>query len=326
VARSQSSTTAEGTIRNSENHRRDGRQAIVGIALVVGMVLLVALAVGAQRAGLVTLLLLAVAVSVASVRTAVPQQPLLWIAYGVCTPLYTAMYAASLTTMFRAAATFAIYAGYLLPILAFVGALFWRRAAVATRIAAIRQSRRPAIARGLGWLALSLALGGVVRTAQPYYDSPDGQSVALLCMMAALAGLAVVFVLDIVVLLTETGAVFRAFVTRMAHRIVPIFSFVVVFVFAVVVFAALYAVLDRFSGAANFSVGGDQRPIDFALALYFSFVTLSTIGYGDITPVTNVARLIVMGEIIFGVVLMLFAFSEIAAYDPDAPERDKKGS
>lgn len=81
--------------------------------------------------------------------------------------------------------------------------------------------------------------------------------------------------------------------------------------------------LDRFSAVANSSVGGDQRPIDFALALYFSIVTLSTIGYGDITPMTNTARLIVMGEIIVGVVLMLLAFSEIAAYDPDARERDK---
>jgi hypothetical protein len=65
---------------NSGNHRDGARQAVIGITLVVGMVLLVVLAVGAQRAGLVTLLLLAVAVSVASVRVAVPEQPLLRIA------------------------------------------------------------------------------------------------------------------------------------------------------------------------------------------------------------------------------------------------------
>jgi hypothetical protein len=91
------------------------------------------------------------------------------------------------------------------------------------------------------------------------------------------------------------------------------------------VFASLYAVLDRFSDAANFSVTGASRPMTFAEALYFSFITLSTIGYGDITPVTGIARLVLVGEIIFGVVLMLFAFAEIAAYDPHAPDRSTPG-
>jgi len=76
-------------------------------------------------------------------------------------------------------------------------------------------------------------------------------------------------------------------------------------------------------------VAGNSRAMTFPEALYFSFITLSTIGYGDITPVTGVARVMVVGEIIFGVVLMLFAFAEIAAYNPETPERgpdDRQGS
>jgi len=285
-----------------------------------------ALAVGAQRAGLVILLLISVAVAVASVRTAFPEVPLLWITFGICTPLYSAAYATILTTLFHRAAPIATLVGYLLPLLAFVGALFWRRAAIAARLATIRPGSRPRLAGGLSWLALSAALGFAARAMLPADATPALQTGALLVLMAALAVLVAMLVVDAVALLAETGKLFRAFATRMARRIVPIFSFIVVFVFVVVVFATLYAVLDRFSGVANFTVGGEARVLNFAEAMYFSFVTLSTIGYGDITPLTHVARVIVVGEVIFGVVLMLFAFAEIAAYDPDAQERADAGA
>jgi hypothetical protein len=303
------------------NEVRGGRGAGIGIALVVVMVLLVALAVGAHRTGLIVLLLLSVAVTVATVRAALPGVPMLWITFGICTPLYSAAYATVLSTQFRAAAPFAVYVAYVMPLVAFVGALFWRRATIEARLATLRPGQRPRLAGGLSWLALSAALGGIARVLMPPAASPEMQTNALLLVMAALAVLVIIFIIDAVTLLTETGVLFRTFATRMVSRVVPIFSFVVVFFFVVVVFATFYAVLDRFSGVANFSVGGEARAMNFPEAMYFSFVTLSTIGYGDITPLSQVARLIVVGEIIFGVVLMLFAFAEIAAYDPNAQER-----
>ena len=38
--------------------------------------------------------------------------------------------------------------------------------------------------------------------------------------------------------------------------------------------------------------------------LYFSFVTLTTLGYGDITPVTGTARVLVYTEAVFGIFYM----------------------
>ena len=35
-------------------------------------------------------------------------------------------------------------------------------------------------------------------------------------------------------------------------------------------------------------------------ALYFSFTTLSTVGYGDIIPLSGVARMLAMVEAVFG--------------------------
>ena len=149
------------------NSQGGHRGIVLGIVLVAGMVLLVALAVGAQRPGLVLLLLLAVAGAVGSVRAAVPAVPLLWITFGICTPLYTAIYATALTTLFGQVAPLTAYGAYLLPLATFIGALFWRRAAIATRLTPTRAGHKPALTRGLVWLALSFAVGSSARAVLP---------------------------------------------------------------------------------------------------------------------------------------------------------------
>jgi voltage-gated potassium channel len=40
--------------------------------------------------------------------------------------------------------------------------------------------------------------------------------------------------------------------------------------------------------------------MDGFTGLYFSFTTLSTVGYGDILPVSSVARMLAMVEAMFG--------------------------
>jgi len=48
-----------------------------------------------------------------------------------------------------------------------------------------------------------------------------------------------------------------------------------------------------------------SRPLDgFQVAFYFSTITLSTLGYGDIYPQTSAARMLVCFETIFGLVLL----------------------
>jgi voltage-gated potassium channel len=49
----------------------------------------------------------------------------------------------------------------------------------------------------------------------------------------------------------------------------------------------------------------------FPDALYFSVVTLSTIGYGDVVPVAPAARLLASIQSLMGLLLLLFGFAEI---------------
>lgn len=54
-------------------------------------------------------------------------------------------------------------------------------------------------------------------------------------------------------------------------------------------------------------------------ATYFSIVTIATVGYGDITPKTDLARILVSLEILFGVAYSVFFFSIIAGFIREFP-------
>jgi len=48
-------------------------------------------------------------------------------------------------------------------------------------------------------------------------------------------------------------------------------------------------------------------------ALYYSVVTLTTVGYGDLVPTTDLSRLIAIIYIIFGVGIMLTSLGSISS-------------
>lgn len=66
-------------------------------------------------------------------------------------------------------------------------------------------------------------------------------------------------------------------------------------------FSALYFGLDLHD---NLSISG-ANPISFVPYNYYSFITLTTVGYGDITPVGNLARTAAMFEALIGQVLLV---------------------
>ena len=71
----------------------------------------------------------------------------------------------------------------------------------------------------------------------------------------------------------------------------------------------------------NFCSLAEPRDLSFIECLYFSIITLSTVGYGDLVPLSPLVRLIVGVQIICGVLLLLFGFSEIISYSREKTRR-----
>ena len=83
-----------------------------------------------------------------------------------------------------------------------------------------------------------------------------------------------------------------------------IFGAVSVYLMMGVVGALLFAVLDLWSPGSLRMPGGAGSAVDdatqFSAVAYYSFVTLTTLGYGDITPVSRMARSLSTMEAVTG--------------------------
>ncbi len=73
-------------------------------------------------------------------------------------------------------------------------------------------------------------------------------------------------------------------------------------------YSFLYGVVDRF-GEAPFFAGGEQATI--SRCLYFSFTTLSTVGYGDLTAASNLGHTLAVSEALLGQVYLVTVVSLI---------------
>jgi hypothetical protein len=94
-------------------------------------------------------------------------------------------------------------------------------------------------------------------------------------------------------------------------------------------FAALYQQLSLYCDGSpvEWCEGGrvfSESLARFVDAAYFSTITLSTTGYGDILPLSDVARALVAIEIIVGFGLLGFLLSRVAGYV--APGSDSSGT
>ena len=60
-------------------------------------------------------------------------------------------------------------------------------------------------------------------------------------------------------------------------------------------------------------------------SLYFSVVTLATVGYGDLTPTTDLAKLFTIGYILTGIGIVAAFASEVAKHRVPAELANREG-
>lgn len=143
-------------------------------------------------------------------------------------------------------------------------------------------------------IAIALATAtGVVRLIMLIEHNPALAPVASTLSLVFFAYIAAVIL----------GAVFRA--PRVDTQ--TIIGAITVYVLAGISFAMAYMAIEQIS-PGNFIVSTGEPMYDFeqhgsgtiASFIYFSFVTLSTLGYGDIQPVSNIVRHLAMTEAVVG--------------------------
>jgi hypothetical protein len=75
-------------------------------------------------------------------------------------------------------------------------------------------------------------------------------------------------------------------------------ALVVSLVLLLVTFAGIY------NGLSSYDADAFDETLDHIGALYFAMTTLTTIGYGDIAPVSDVARIVVMVQMVVDVIVL----------------------
>jgi hypothetical protein len=79
-------------------------------------------------------------------------------------------------------------------------------------------------------------------------------------------------------------------------------------------FAAFYGAMDRLGQAPFFA---DGQPGDTRTFQYFSFTTLTTLGYGDFTAVGNGGRAVAVMEALFGQIFLATLVARlVSAFQP----------
>ena len=89
------------------------------------------------------------------------------------------------------------------------------------------------------------------------------------------------------------------------HRVIgreTILGAICVYVLLGMVFAGLFAAINDVDGGKFFAQRPVESNIDF---LYFSFVVLTTLGFGDLTPAPDLARVMVTFEALIGQIFLV---------------------
>jgi hypothetical protein len=91
-------------------------------------------------------------------------------------------------------------------------------------------------------------------------------------------------------------------VRRILRSRVPALQAVEALIVAIPTFIAVYA--GTYVSIAAAFPNSFSQPIDKSAALYFTVVTLGTVGYGDIAPVSTAARMAVSSQVMLDLVLI----------------------
>lgn len=228
--------------------------------------------------------------------------------------VYVAVFAFFVDELFGRIEADVVGAGFLLPPSAFlVGCWYWRDD-VSGVLAAPHLRDTESLFQALKWLVPVFSVGGSALLLSFYAESVVNNEIAYLGAMSLIALIVLALARNIAIFLLDAGLLFEEFFRRMARLAIPAFAFLTCYAMLVIIFASLFMLMAKHGDQPHFRVVGEARAITFPEAVHFSITTLSTVGYGDIVPASNAARVVASAEVICGLLLLMFGVSELQEY------------
>lgn len=236
-----------------------------------------------------------------------PRSDFFNVVYANGIAIYACLFGFFSESLFLTLEAWQLSAGFALPLAGFLAGVVLRRQDIRSILDARRiEAEKTPLSRALIWILPVLAVG-VMAFVWPIEGGDAGQlDLVFFASMSVIALVVLWASRDIAVLLMDTGLLFEDFLQTAAELIQPVLAFFTFYSLDVVVFSCVYRSIDHISKFPHFTVDGVARDLDFTESLYFSFITLSTVGYGDILPVTDGIRIVVASQVLTGIVLILF--------------------
>ena len=198
-----------------------------------------------------------------------------------------------------------------LPVLGFLAACFLRRRAIAAIIHARRTRALTHLPPLASWF-LGAAVIGAASFAVPRLKlEPWAQGVTLLLAQGVITLVVMNAVRDVVLVIVDITMIFEGVAARLDRLVMPMLAFLSIYAVLIVVFASLYRIADLTTDVPQFALHGQPGHVGFIDALYYSVATITTLGYGDIAPASVLVRALSGLEVVAGILMLLFGFSEI---------------
>jgi len=105
----------------------------------------------------------------------------------------------------------------------------------------------------------------------------------------------------------------RLFTKHNPPKIVASFFNFITYLFTCVSFAIIYLILND-NIDHSFAIPSSETYFSLPIALYFSLITITTTGYGDIYPTADLSRLVVGCEIFTGLLYQFSIFSLLTTF------------
>lgn len=293
------------------------------VVLSVVLVGLIALSVAASESYLAVVVVASIAAIVSVFRLVLRSGRAFCITLANLVGVYACLFLFFSESNFADASAWSLSLAFVLPLVGFVAGTFRHRAATAQVAGTNLRREERKLSSALAWLVPVFGVGALSCLVPGAGLSQIGVDLALLTASGTIALIVIAVSRDVAAFLRDTGLLFDEFFRRMTALAVPAFAFLTFYSLLVILFATIYAVLDHVMGGGDFRIDGAVRAITFPESLYFSLMTLSTVGYGDIAPASGAIRLVAAGEIVSGILLLLFGFNEIFSYARDRERRDR---